>query len=61
VIFLSAQVVDEGRRLEMFVHRLKSLGIRDPWSEIDLRELKPAEFQGQPVGICGAEGFQRGT
>lgn len=36
-IFLSTQVVDEGRHLEVFLHRLKLLGIGDPWSEIDNR------------------------
>ncbi|MBT3831652.1 MAG: ferritin-like domain-containing protein [Gammaproteobacteria bacterium] len=36
-IFLSTQVADEGRHLEVFVHRLKMLGIEDPWQEIDNR------------------------
>jgi len=36
-IFLSTQVVDEGRHLEIFLHRLKMLGISDPWLEIDER------------------------
>ena len=36
-IFLSTQVVDEGRHLEVFVHRLKMLGVIDPWSEIKAR------------------------
>ena len=36
-IFLSTQVVDEGRHLEVFVHRLKMLGIQDPWQEIRAR------------------------
>jgi 1,2-phenylacetyl-CoA epoxidase catalytic subunit len=36
-IFLSTQVVDEGRHLEVFIHRLKMLGIDDPWREIDAR------------------------
>jgi 1,2-phenylacetyl-CoA epoxidase catalytic subunit len=33
-IFLSTQVVDEGRHLEVFLHRLRELGVRDPASEI---------------------------
>ena len=36
-IFLSTQVVDEGRHLEVFIHRLKTLGVEDPWREIDSR------------------------
>ncbi len=36
-IFLATQVVDEGRHLEVFVHRLKMLGVSDPWTEIDQR------------------------
>jgi len=36
-IFLSTQVADEGRHLEVFIHRLKMLGIVDPWSEIATR------------------------
>jgi 1,2-phenylacetyl-CoA epoxidase catalytic subunit len=36
-IFLATQVVDEGRHLEVFVHRLRMLGITDPWTEIDQR------------------------
>ena len=33
-IFLSTQVVDEGRHLEVFINRLRELGVRDPAGEI---------------------------
>lgn len=36
-IFLSTQVVDEGRHLEVFLHRLRSLGVTDPEQEIQKR------------------------
>lgn len=40
-IFLATQVVDEGRHLEVFLHRLRELGIADPDSEI-LQRANPA-------------------
>ncbi|GBD27953.1 Aldehyde decarbonylase [bacterium HR30] len=36
-IFLSTQVVDEGRHLEVFLHRLQLLGVADPESEVERR------------------------
>jgi len=36
-IFLSTQVVDEGRHLEVLLHRLRSLGVTDPEQEIQKR------------------------
>ena len=36
-IFLSTQVVDEGRHLEVFTNRLRELGVGDPEAEIDRR------------------------
>ncbi len=36
-IFLSTQVVDEGRHLEVFLHRLRSLGVADPEQEVARR------------------------
>jgi 1,2-phenylacetyl-CoA epoxidase catalytic subunit len=36
-IFLSTQTVDEGRHLEVFVHRLRELGVADPGPEIARR------------------------
>jgi 1,2-phenylacetyl-CoA epoxidase catalytic subunit len=36
-IFLSTQVVDEGRHVEVFLHRLRELAVADPELEIDRR------------------------
>jgi len=36
-IFLSTQVVDEGRHLEVFLHRLRELGVADPEREVERR------------------------
>ncbi len=36
-IFLSTQVVDEGRHLEVFFRRLRDLGVTDPEAEIERR------------------------
>jgi 1,2-phenylacetyl-CoA epoxidase catalytic subunit len=36
-IFLSTQAVDEGRHVEVFLHRLRELGVADPDLEIDRR------------------------
>ena len=40
-IFLATQVVDEGRHLEVFLHRLEELGVEDPDAEI-VRRANPA-------------------
>lgn len=40
-IFLSTQVVDEGRHLEVFLHRLRELGVEDPDAEI-LQRANPS-------------------
>jgi 1,2-phenylacetyl-CoA epoxidase catalytic subunit len=36
-IFLSTQVVDEGRHLEVFLHRMRTLGVREPEAESERR------------------------
>jgi len=36
-VFLSTQVVDEGRHLEVFFHRLRELGVADPELEVERR------------------------
>jgi 1,2-phenylacetyl-CoA epoxidase catalytic subunit len=36
-IFLSTQTVDEGRHLEVLVHRLRELGVEEPEAEIERR------------------------
>lgn len=39
-IFLSTQVVDEGRHLEVFLHRMGQLGVEDPEAEVGRRANK---------------------
>jgi rubrerythrin len=36
-IFLSTQTVDEGRHVEVILHRLRELGVADPEAEVDRR------------------------
>ena len=36
-VFLSTQVVDEGRHLEVFLQRMTDLGVRDPEAEVERR------------------------
>jgi 1,2-phenylacetyl-CoA epoxidase catalytic subunit len=36
-VFLSTQVADEGRHLEVFYHRLRDLGVADPEREVERR------------------------
>ena len=36
-VFLSTQTVDEGRHLEVLIHRLRELGVEEPESEIERR------------------------
>ena len=40
-IFMATQVADEARHLEVFLHRLRELGVGDPESEIE-RRAQPA-------------------
>ncbi|HVN85130.1 MAG TPA: long-chain fatty aldehyde decarbonylase [Candidatus Binatia bacterium] len=36
-VFLATQVADEGRHLEVFLHRLRDLGVKDPEAEVERR------------------------
>jgi 1,2-phenylacetyl-CoA epoxidase catalytic subunit len=36
-VFLATQVADEGRHLEVFLHRLRDLGVADPEGEVERR------------------------
>jgi len=36
-VFLSTQVADEGRHLEVFYHRMRDLGVGDPEAEVERR------------------------
>ena len=51
-IYMATQVVDEARHLEVFLHRLRELGVHDPESEI-LRRANPAlvEFKGELLDL----------
>jgi 1,2-phenylacetyl-CoA epoxidase catalytic subunit len=51
-VFLSTQTVDEGRHLEVLVHRLAELGVEDPESEI-ARRATPSllAFKEQLLGL----------
>jgi hypothetical protein len=55
-IFMATQVVDEARHLEVFLHRLRELGVADPEREIE-RRAQPAlvEFKGSLLELV-AEG-----
>jgi 1,2-phenylacetyl-CoA epoxidase catalytic subunit len=39
-VFLSTQVADEGRHLEVFYHRMRDLGVADPEREVERRASK---------------------
>ncbi len=55
-IFMATQVVDEARHLEVFLHRLRELGVADPEREIE-RRAQPAlvDFKGALLDLV-AEG-----
>jgi hypothetical protein len=55
-IFMATQVVDEARHLEVFLHRLRELGVADPDAEIE-RRAQPAlvDFKGVLLDLV-AEG-----
>jgi 1,2-phenylacetyl-CoA epoxidase catalytic subunit len=43
-IFLSTQVADEGRHLEVFLHRLRDLGVVDPEAEAERRASRSLQL-----------------
>lgn len=43
-VFLSTQVVDEGRHLEVFLRRLADLGVTDPEAEVDKRASRSLQL-----------------
>jgi 1,2-phenylacetyl-CoA epoxidase catalytic subunit len=43
-IFLSTQVADEGRHLEVFLHRLRTLGVADPDAEVQRRTSRSLQL-----------------
>jgi hypothetical protein len=54
-IFLSTQTVDEGRHLEVLVHRLSELGVADPQHEIERRASPTLQrFRERLLGFVAA-------
>jgi 1,2-phenylacetyl-CoA epoxidase catalytic subunit len=43
-VFLSTQVADEGRHLEVFLHRLRDLGVKDPEGEVERRASRSLQL-----------------
>jgi 1,2-phenylacetyl-CoA epoxidase catalytic subunit len=43
-VFLSTQVADEGRHLEVFLHRLRDLGVKDPEAEVERRASRSLQL-----------------
>lgn len=53
-IFLATQVVDEARHLEVFLHRLRDLGVAEPEQEIHRRaDANLRDFRGRLLGYVG--------
>lgn len=51
-IFLSTQVVDEGRHLEVLLHRLRALGVADPEQEVERQATASmGEFRRRLLGL----------
>ena len=54
-IFLATQVVDEARHLEVFLHRMRELGVEDPEAEIRVRaDENLLEFRNRLLGFVAA-------
>ena len=43
-VFLSTQVADEGRHLEVFLHRLREIGVADPEAEVERRASRSLQL-----------------
>jgi len=58
-IFLATQVVDEGRHLEVLLHRLAELGVADPEAEVE-RRASPAirEFRRQLLELVASKDWE---
>jgi len=58
-IFLSTQVVDEGRHLEVLLHRLSELGVADPEAEIERRaSASIREFKRRLLALVGSKDWE---
>jgi len=58
-VFLSTQVVDEGRHLEVLLHRLEELGVADPEAEVE-RRASPSlrEFKRRLLELVGSKDWE---
>jgi 1,2-phenylacetyl-CoA epoxidase catalytic subunit len=57
-IFMATQVVDEARHLEVFLHRLRGLGVADPEAEIARRaNSKIVEFKRRLLELVDAKNW----
>lgn len=58
-VFLSTQVVDEGRHLEVLLHRLEELGVADPEAEVE-RRASPSlrEFKRKLLELVGSKDWE---
>jgi rubrerythrin len=61
-IFMATQVADEARHLEVFLHRLRELGVVDPEAEIE-RRAQPAlvDFKGALLELISQGDWQAGV
>lgn len=58
-IFLSTQVVDEGRHLEVFIHRLKLLGVANPEREVERRASRSLQaFRQRLLGLVASKDWE---
>lgn len=54
-IFLATQTVDEGRHLEVILHRLRELGVPDPEREVEMRAGRSVRhFRDKLLELVGA-------
>jgi hypothetical protein len=61
-IFMATQVADEARHLEVFLHRLRELGVDDPEREIERRaQLALVDFKGALLDLIGEGDWQAGV
>lgn len=58
-VFLSTQVVDEGRHLEVLLHRIGELGVEDPEAEVE-RRASPAirEFRRRLLDLVASKDWE---
>jgi len=58
-VFLSTQVVDEGRHLEVLLHRLAELGVADPEAEVERRaSASLREFKRRLLALVGSKDWE---